>query len=709
MSIRAKLALLAATPALLAVVAVGIALAVISSHRGTLELEERVARYALLSSEQVRSAVAFDDRETARETFDAIAHDPAVVSIALYRADGTVLHQQGAATTTPPAVTAQPTRHGDRVIMTVPVVSIEGPRGTLTLALSTAALDSARRRMFVITAGAALLAVGLALLLGLPVARRMSRRITAIANVAGRIADGDLAVPPVATGVRDELGQTAVAVDPMGARRRASIAREAERAASEKARLEQMVAERTEQLTARDQDVRRILANVNQGLLTVTRTGVVIGERSSAVDLLMPGVTVGAPLAEAVRAAVPAVADGLALGFAQLAEDFLPIEVALDQLPRELTIDQRQLALAYAPIVHADDACHRVLITITDVSAERQRDRARAADHERVALFRAISSDRRGLERFLSDADAQIGVAAAAASPTPAVKAALHTLKGNSAALGLPDWPARCHAAEDELAEAGALSAPTRAALAAAWRDTVASARPWLEHDDAILLAPADLARLSGIAERAASWPELRAALAELVLEPTRQPLGRLAEHARQVASRLGRGAIEVIVDDRGLRLDPERWVPLWSVLVHVARNTVTHGVAAGGHVVLRSRQRADGIAIEIADDGAGIDWAAVAVRATALGLPAGDRAALTAALFADGLSTRDVVDEHAGRGVGLAAVAAVCAQLGVAIEVDSAPGRGTTFRFCLPVGATPPASITQPIRIRRATCDLAS
>ena len=709
MSIRAKLALLAATPALLAVVAVGIALAVISSHRGTRELEERVARYARLSSEQVRSAVAFDDRETARETFDAIARDPAVVSIALYRADGTVLHQQGAATTTPPAVTARPTRHGDRVIMTVPVVSIEGPRGTLTLALSTAALDSARRRMFVVTAGAALLAVGLALLLGLPVARRMSRRITAIANVAGRIADGDLAVPPVATGVRDELGQTADAVDTMVARLRASIAREAERAASEKARLEQMVTERTEQLTERDQDVRRILANVNQGLLTVTRTGVVIGERSSAVDLLMPGVTVGAPLAEAVRAAMPAVADGLALGFAQLAEDFLPIEVALDQLPRELTIDQRQLALAYAPIVHADDACHRVLITITDVSAERQRDRARAADHERVALFRAISSDRRGLERFLSDADAQIGVAAAAASPTPAVKAALHTLKGNSAALGLPDWPARCHAAEDELAEAGALPAPTRAALAAAWRDTVASARPWLEHDDAITLAPADLARLSGIAERAASWPELRAALAELVLEPTRQPLGRLAEHARQVANRLGRGAIEVTVDDRGLRLDPERWVPLWSVLVHVARNTVTHGAAAGGHVVLRSRQRADGIAIEIADDGAGIDWAAVAVRATALGLPAGDRAALTAALFADGLSTRDVVDEHAGRGVGLAAVAAVCAQLGVAIEVDSAPGRGTTFSFCLPVGATLPASITQPIRIRRATCDLAS
>ena len=81
---------------------------------------------------------------------------------------------------------------------------------------------------------------------------------------------------------------------------------------------------------------------------------------------------------------------------------------------------------------------------------------------------------------------------------------------------------------------------------------------------------------------------------------------------------------------------------------------------------------------------GLGIDWDRVRQRAEALGLPCANERELIAALFLDGLSTRDQATETSGRGVGLSALAEVVHDLGGTIEVRSEPGRGTsmTFRF---------------------------
>ncbi len=88
---------------------------------------------------------------------------------------------------------------------------------------------------------------------------------------------------------------------------------------------------------------------------------------------------------------------------------------------------------------------------------------------------------------------------------------------------------------------------------------------------------------------------------------------------------------------------------------------------------------------MSISDDGRGVDWAAIARRAEALGLPHGTRQQLEEALFADGVSSRAEVTHTSGRGVGLGAVRAVVRQLGGSIEVATELGQGTTFRFVFP------------------------
>jgi two-component system, chemotaxis family, sensor kinase CheA len=89
---------------------------------------------------------------------------------------------------------------------------------------------------------------------------------------------------------------------------------------------------------------------------------------------------------------------------------------------------------------------------------------------------------------------------------------------------------------------------------------------------------------------------------------------------------------------------------------------------------------------IEVSDDGAGIDWMAVARRALELGVPAATPSEVRAALFVEGVTTAAQATETSGRGVGMGALSATCAALGGQVELDSELGRGTLVRCRVPL-----------------------
>lgn len=136
--------------------------------------------------------------------------------------------------------------------------------------------------------------------------------------------------------------------------------------------------------------------------------------------------------------------------------------------------------------------------------------------------------------------------------------------------------------------------------------------------------------------------------------------------------------------------------------LKHLIRNAVDHGMespeereAAGkspqGTIWLRAYQREGSIMIEVADDGHGIDRQAVLDKAVRQGLFEGDGQNLADRevfdfMFRPGFSTAKVVTEVSGRGVGLDVVKRNLIDLRGSIEVESAPGQGSTFRIKLPI-----------------------
>jgi two-component system chemotaxis sensor kinase CheA len=211
------------------------------------------------------------------------------------------------------------------------------------------------------------------------------------------------------------------------------------------------------------------------------------------------------------------------------------------------------------------------------------------------------------------------------------------------------------------------------------------------EREDKVMqLDPSEYDALRAAVGRGATKAELQAMLDGWKLEPVKKRLERVAEHARGLATRLGKGPLDIEVHATPLRLDARRFRSFWSAFGHVIRNAVDHGLekpeeraAAGkpvvGKLVLRADEVASGLTIEVADDGRGIDWSTLTARARERGVVVGKK---EDALFADGVTTRDSAGDVSGRGVGMSAVRAACVALGGTVEVSSEPGKGTVVRF---------------------------
>jgi two-component system chemotaxis sensor kinase CheA len=664
------------------------------------DLRERAAAYGRLASLQLRSAIAFKDEETAREVLSAIAKDPLVLGVGLYREDGSRLHGEGRL-----SELAHAARQGfgeartfalpGRVLTTIPVQSLEGPRGTLVMELTTGPAKLARAQLIraatAIGAGALLLGT----LLAWAIARSLARRVEDVAQAASEVAKGDLERTLALNGPRDEIGVLAHAFDAMVRQLRGLIGHINRTAREEKIRLEQLVRERTRQLDRKNADLQLVLDNVEQGFVTVNREGVVVGEQSRIVARWLGQVSPGDSLWSCLDRASPGCQGSFDAAWAQLIDGFMPAQVCLAQMPREWRIEGRHLRFEYQPLGDAE-TFDKLLVVISDATAVVERDRQEQQERDLLNLSSRLLHDRSGFLEFASETEQLLERIAQNASDPLLLKRDLHTLKGNSGLYGLSLLSALCHAQESQL-ETG-INAVDSSAIAREWQNIREKTRMLVGERRATGLEvdQREYQAVLNAVRTGCSNAELSPMIEAWALEPMRVRLERAAEQLSALAERAGKGRASVAIDASRVYLAREELSEFWSVFAHVLRNGVSHGLAQDEERVhrhdsttkdfeLRAGIQAGCLFVEFADRGPGIDWDVIRLRAKQHGLPSDTQAELVEALFSDGISAASEVSEFSGRGVGLSAVRDTCQRKAGKVEVITAKGKGTKFRFSWP------------------------
>jgi two-component system chemotaxis sensor kinase CheA len=218
--------------------------------------------------------------------------------------------------------------------------------------------------------------------------------------------------------------------------------------------------------------------------------------------------------------------------------------------------------------------------------------------------------------------------------------------------------------------------------------------------EDPALLRVADDRLTRNLAQLKRITSDLQKNAMSMRMVPIRQTFQKMARLVRDLSKKSGK-SVELVLSGEDTELDRRVVEDINDPLLHMVRNSVDHGIedavrrARGGkppegRLSLSAYHQGGSIVIAIVDDGAGLDTERILAKAVSQGLvPAGDTLSpseIHQLIFAPGFSTAETVTEISGRGVGMDVVRRNIDALHGRIEIQSAPGLGTTFLIKLPL-----------------------
>lgn len=195
---------------------------------------------------------------------------------------------------------------------------------------------------------------------------------------------------------------------------------------------------------------------------------------------------------------------------------------------------------------------------------------------------------------------------------------------------------------------------------------------------------------------------ELQESVMKTRMQPIEHIWNKLPRVVRDLSLTCGK-QVRLEMEGQDTELDRTLLEAVKDPLIHLVRNALDHGIEVAverskagkpveGVLLLRAFHEGGHVVVEVTDDGAGIDTAAVADKAIRQGLITTDQAVgmserdLLHLLFRAGFSTAKKITNVSGRGVGMDVVKTNIERIGGTVDVESELGLGTTWRLTIPL-----------------------
>lgn len=195
---------------------------------------------------------------------------------------------------------------------------------------------------------------------------------------------------------------------------------------------------------------------------------------------------------------------------------------------------------------------------------------------------------------------------------------------------------------------------------------------------------------------------EMQAHILRMRMQPVKNIFSRMHRMVRDLGEQLFK-EIELSTEGGQVELDKSILEGLIDPIVHILRNCVDHGIEtpaerlamgkpAKGQIRLCASHEGGQVNITVADDGRGMNTAAIVEKALAQGvlnpdevrrLSESDKLGL---IFLPGFSTATQVTNVSGRGVGMDVVKTNVEKFGGHVDIESIQGLGTTIRIRIPL-----------------------
>lgn len=193
---------------------------------------------------------------------------------------------------------------------------------------------------------------------------------------------------------------------------------------------------------------------------------------------------------------------------------------------------------------------------------------------------------------------------------------------------------------------------------------------------------------------------ELQRIAMSMRMVPIKSTFQKMIRLVRDLCKKSGK---EAVLEMKGedTEMDRNMVEEIYEPLVHMIRNSIDHGIELPeerqrlgknptGTIVISAEQKGGNILIDIKDDGRGLDAEKIRAKAIERKIVSSDdqldQKAIYDLIFHPGFSTKEVITDVSGRGVGMDVVKKSVEGLRGKIEVFNHPGKGSHFQFKLPL-----------------------
>jgi len=210
-----------------------------------------------------------------------------------------------------------------------------------------------------------------------------------------------------------------------------------------------------------------------------------------------------------------------------------------------------------------------------------------------------------------------------------------------------------------------------------------------------------------GLVESFDSLDKISSGMQQVMMDTRMIPISiifsKFPRLVRDLSRKLGK-PVELVLSGEDTEIDRSLVEALSDPLTHIIRNSLDHGIefpeervrrgkSEKGRVSVSARRQGGNIVIELADDGRGIDSEQIRRKAIEMGIPGAahfNEVQLLELVFLPGFSTKEVVTDLSGRGVGMDVVAnRIRGELKGDVVLGTQPGGGTRVTLLFPLTLT--------------------
>lgn len=590
-----------------------------------------------------------------------------------------------------------------------------------------ATLDLTRERqkesVFVLKSGLFLgLAIFFVSIIIFAIVYQLVKPINELIITSQALAAGDLGVP-IDTDRHDQIGKLSSAFAAM----RDSIIYQISKIGEYNDDLEFKVEQRTKELNVKSQDIRNILSNIEQGILTIKKGNMIHPEYSPYLEAILEqqdisGKEIGQVLFDSCNISLDAKSKTLSALTAIIGSEEVAYKLNKGLLVKDMVVNtsdsEKIIELQWSPILEEDQGnfVKEVILSIRDVTEIRALQKEGQKQKEAMELIDEILSVKRSaFLRFMESSSQMLkeslSLLEGSSVPIPRdnldkVFLSLHTIKGNSRSLNFTRIVESAHSAEKLLDDVLHEISHENSEIIAAIEDVKISVDQYVEVYDSRFagqtwggeleasVSQYSLDRLKEFnnMERKVSYDESLAFIDSLNKiargdgVPFNQVIESMVESLPSIAKELGKADPDIGIRGGCEYVPNEFRSAIEFTLVHLLRNSLDHGIEPpevrfkkrknkSGKIDISCQKLSRDLVIEVQDDGRGLNIAAISKKAKDLGLLERDRSysldEMAQFVFSSSFSTSESVTAISGRGVGMSAVKAEIEKVNGTVSIE--------------------------------------